>query len=73
MDVKDGGGYRSRGVVLREDVLQYFRNPSDARPEGTIPNVSAFTLTTKKGRIFERGWLNVMTDRQGRVGEAQIH
>ena len=49
MEIKDGGAYRSRWVVLKEDVLQYYRNPSDARPEGTISNVSAFTLTTKKG------------------------
>ena len=49
MELKDGSVYRSRWCVLREDVLLYYRDPADARPEGKIENVSGYTLTTKKG------------------------
>lgn len=49
-DFKDGGSYRSRWVLVKEDTLLVFKDANDTKPLLSVPNVSSFDVLTKKGK-----------------------
>eukprot|EP00042_Codosiga_hollandica_P042653 m.394628 g.394628 ORF g.394628 m.394628 type:complete len:560 (-) comp56379_c0_seq1:172-1851(-) len=50
VDVKEGGKIKSCWVVLKEDTLLYFKDPADAKPLGSLVDVSSWEITSKKGK-----------------------
>ncbi len=49
VDVKENSKIKSRWVVLKEDTLLYYKEPTDPKPLATLTDVSSYEITTKKG------------------------